>query len=55
MVGRLEGFAKAEFETILKERNVVENLNRLEDLIADARRRRARSTGEGEGEGKVVP
>ncbi|PVH84777.1 Nnf1-domain-containing protein [Cadophora sp. DSE1049] len=53
MVGRLEGFAKAEFETILRERNVVENLNRLEDLIAEARRRRARGLDGGEGE--VVP
>lgn len=33
-----------EFETILQERNVVENLNRLEDLIADAKKRKARST-----------
>lgn len=57
MVGRLEGFAKAEFETIMRERNVVENLNRLGDLIADARRRKARGVeGEGEGVGGgVVP
>ncbi|CZS90062.1 uncharacterized protein RAG0_01196 [Rhynchosporium agropyri] len=57
MAGKLERFAKEEFETILKERNVVENLNRLEDLIGEARRRKARSTGDadGYGEGNVVP
>lgn len=53
MAGKLERFAKEEFETILRERNVVENLNRLEDLMADARRRRARGVESGEGE--VVP
>ncbi|KAH9224012.1 Nnf1-domain-containing protein, partial [Leptodontidium sp. 2 PMI_412] len=53
MAGKLERFAKEEFETILRERNVVENLNRLEDLMADARRRRARGVEGGEGE--VVP
>ncbi|KAL2074151.1 hypothetical protein VTL71DRAFT_7929 [Oculimacula yallundae] len=51
MAGKLERFAKEEFETILMERNVVENLNKLEDLIGEARRRRARA-GEGE---EVVP
>ena len=33
-----------EFETILTERSVVENLNKLEDLLADAKRRKACST-----------
>ncbi|KAI9055176.1 hypothetical protein LZ554_000140 [Drepanopeziza brunnea f. sp. 'monogermtubi'] len=42
MVGRLEAFARDEFETILAERNVVERLNLLEDLIAEGRRRKAR-------------
>jgi kinetochore protein NNF1 len=37
-----------EFETILLERNVVENLNRLEDLILDAKKRKARSTASDE-------
>lgn len=40
-VSRLSTFAKDEFNTIMHERRVVENLNRLEDLIADARRRKA--------------
>ncbi|RFU24870.1 hypothetical protein B7463_g11468, partial [Scytalidium lignicola] len=48
LVGRLEGFAKNEFETILVERNVVQNLNALEDLIADAKRRKARASGDEE-------
>jgi kinetochore protein NNF1 len=40
-ISRLSTFAKDEFHTIMQERRVVENLNRLEDLIADARRRKA--------------
>ncbi|KAH8815965.1 Nnf1-domain-containing protein [Xylogone sp. PMI_703] len=48
LVGRLEGFAKDEFETILMERNVIQNLNALEDLIADAKRRKARARGDEE-------
>ena len=43
MTERLDGFAKAEFETILRERKVVQGLNALEGLIADARRRKARA------------
>ena len=35
---------KDEFSQILEERNVVGYLNKLEDLIADAKRRKARST-----------
>ncbi|CAL3972170.1 unnamed protein product, partial [Diplocarpon coronariae] len=40
MVSRLEGFATEEFETILRERDVVGNLNRLEEVIRDGKRRR---------------
>jgi kinetochore protein NNF1 len=55
MVNGLRGFAVNEFDTILEERRVVENLNRLEDLIADAKKRKARSVeGEGEGESGVL-
>lgn len=57
MVARLQGFARDEFETILRERAVVERLNLLEEVIAEGRRRRAREVdgeGEGEGEGKGV-
>jgi len=55
MLERLEKFAKDEFEQIVRERNVVEQLNALEDLIADAKRRKARGVdGEGNG-GGVVP
>jgi kinetochore protein NNF1 len=35
---------KDEFQKILDERNVVENLNKLEDLITDAKRRKARAS-----------
>ncbi|KAH7360275.1 Nnf1-domain-containing protein [Rhexocercosporidium sp. MPI-PUGE-AT-0058] len=42
MAGKLERFAKEEFETILRERDVVGNLNRLEDLVKDAGKRKAR-------------
>jgi kinetochore protein NNF1 len=35
-----------EFQTILEERSVVTNLNKLEDLIADAKRRKARATSD---------
>ncbi|KAJ5054620.1 uncharacterized protein L3040_000887 [Drepanopeziza brunnea f. sp. 'multigermtubi'] len=53
MVGRLEAFARDEFETILAERNVVERLNLLEDLIAEGRRRKARGEQEEEEEGRA--
>jgi kinetochore protein NNF1 len=43
MVGKLGGFARDEFENILVERRVVESLNRLEDVIAEAKRRKARA------------
>jgi kinetochore protein NNF1 len=42
-ISRLSTFAKDEFNTILEERRVVENLNRLDELIVDARRRKAAS------------
>ena len=52
MVNGLRGFAVNEFDAIVEERRVVEGLNRLEDLIADAKRRKARGV---EGEEGVVP
>ncbi|KAN0114475.1 Nnf1 domain containing protein [Hyaloscypha variabilis] len=54
MCERLRSFALSEFETILEERKVVERLNGLEDLIADAKRRKARGVDGGEGEGGEV-
>lgn len=54
MLTRLSTFAHNEFEQILRERNVVELLNRLEELLADARRRRGREV-DGEKEEDVVP
>ncbi|EPE32452.1 hypothetical protein GLAREA_07585 [Glarea lozoyensis ATCC 20868] len=36
-LGRLEGLAVEEFNTILTERNVVSNLNKLESIISSAR------------------
>ncbi|KAH0537391.1 hypothetical protein FGG08_005790 [Glutinoglossum americanum] len=43
LLGAFEARAKAEFETILLERNVVPNLNALDSLIAEARKRKARA------------
>jgi len=55
MSERLRGFAMSEFETILEERKVVERLNAMEDLFADAKRRKARVLdGEGKEGGEVV-
>jgi kinetochore protein NNF1 len=54
-ISRLSTFARDEFDTILEERNVVENLNRLEELIADAKRRKAAAGGNGAVEGDVIP
>lgn len=51
-ISRLSTFAKDEFNTILEERRVVENLNRLEELIADAKRRKAAA---GENSEDVTP
>ncbi|KAI9742793.1 MAG: hypothetical protein M1818_003522 [Claussenomyces sp. TS43310] len=42
-VRRLGEFAEAEGREIFRERHVVENLNALEELLADARRRKARA------------
>lgn len=41
LIARLESFAQADFQEILRERKVIENLNALEELIADAKRRKA--------------
>lgn len=41
LISRLESFAQADFQEILRERKVIENLNALEELIADAKRRKA--------------
>ncbi len=50
---KLTNFLKQkDFEELLKERNVIENLNALEDLIADAQRRRARAV---QGEAPPIP
>lgn len=49
MVSKLQQFAENEFETIMVERRVVENLNRLEEIIEEARRKKARGV-----EGQVV-
>lgn len=54
-ISRLSTFAKDEFDTILEERRVVENLNRLEELIADARRRKAAAGEDGRGDQEVIP
>ncbi|KAK2623870.1 hypothetical protein QTJ16_007051 [Diplocarpon rosae] len=55
MVSRLESFATEEFETILRERDVVGNLNRLEEVIREGRRRKERGgEKEEEGEGELV-
>ncbi|KAK2629085.1 hypothetical protein QTJ16_002188 [Diplocarpon rosae] len=51
MVSRLESFATEEFETILRERDVVGNLNRLEEVIREGRRGR-KGGGEKEEEGE---
>lgn len=55
MTAGLRSFALAEFDTIMEERRVVENLNRLEDLISDAKKRKARSTSGTDGDEQPVP
>lgn len=55
VVSRLGGFAREEFEVILKERSVVSRLNELEDRIAEGRRRRARAVGGEEEEEVPIP
>jgi len=52
LTSRLEQFAKDEFQTIMEERAVVERLNSLEDVIAEAKRRKARAA---DGEDIPVP
>jgi len=56
-VARLSSFAIEEFEAILRERDVVRGLNRLEDVIGDARRRKrdAEEKGEKGGEEEIPP
>lgn len=44
--GKIESKGRAEFEQILKERQVVQSLNGLETVIAEARGRRQASSGE---------
>jgi kinetochore protein NNF1 len=53
-ISRLSSFAKDEFDTIMEERRVVANLNRLDELIADARRRKA-AAGEKNAEEQIPP
>ncbi len=47
IIETLSRSVRKEFERTLEQRNVVEGLNKLEDLIADAERRRARALGDG--------
>ncbi len=42
MNARTEEFASREFEAIVRERDVVRNLNELDRLVAEARRRKER-------------
>ncbi|KAF2501068.1 Nnf1-domain-containing protein [Lophium mytilinum] len=46
--GQLGSVWKAEFEAILKEREVVKSLNGLDDAVGEARKRMEREGGEGE-------
>lgn len=52
--GKLEESARAEFEDILRERNVVESLNEWDRVVEEARARRERGSKSGgeEGEGQ---
>jgi kinetochore protein NNF1 len=52
VVSRLGGFAREEFEVILRERDVVTRLNELDERIGEGKRRKARAV---EGEGPPVP
>lgn len=51
-MSRLGGFAREEFEVILRERDVVTRLNELDERIGEGKRRKARAV---EGEGPPVP
>ena len=47
MNARIEELARGEFEDILRERDVVRNMNELDRLIAEAKKRKERGpTGE---------
>jgi hypothetical protein len=50
VVSRLGGFAREEFEVIMREREVVARLNELEERIGEGRRRKARGV-----EGEIAP
>jgi kinetochore protein NNF1 len=52
VVSRLGGFAREEFEVILKEREVVRLLNELDERIGEGRKRMARAS---DGEDVLVP
>jgi kinetochore protein NNF1 len=54
MCERLRTFAMGEFGEIMEERRVVERLNELEGLIADARKRKSRSVEGDDGPGEVA-
>jgi kinetochore protein NNF1 len=48
VVSRLGGFAREEFEVILREREVVQRLNELEERIGEGRKRKSRAVEEEE-------
>jgi kinetochore protein NNF1 len=48
IVERLETAGKKNFELILAERDVIRNLNTLDDLVAEAKRRKSRAVVDGE-------
>ena len=52
---KLEESAKAEFEGVVRERDVVRGLNELDRLVGEARWRRDNGKGDGEEGGEVVP
>lgn len=59
MNAKLEESAKAEFEGVIRERDVVRGLNELDRLVGEAKFRKENGEGggggvEGEGEGQVV-
>lgn len=45
MNARIEEFARREFEAIVRERDVIRNLNELDRLVGEARRRRDKGEG----------
>ena len=56
ITGRVGERARAEFEQVCEERDVVRGLNELERLVGEARVRRERGEGkEDEGGERVVP